>query len=238
MKHLVLLMSGIFLIFASPSQAYQALSGDTLSKWLTSGAPFDFLLIDVRETGEMTNIIATETCRPYHLAWSTHEFDTMIVKLPKNKAIILYCASGGRSGTAASALDAAGFTSAYSLSGGFSGWRGSTKTFSYVKPSSELPAPSMYGSAVLAPSVTHRTLQAIRVWEKQGCLVCENLISAPHVVRLFDFRGRCLAQASNPFVSQTRFMLPVIPGRGTYIVKVETEAAGAALFASTVSRSR
>jgi rhodanese-related sulfurtransferase len=234
---LVLLITGILLIFASPSQAYQTLSGDTLSKWMTSGPPFDFLLVDVRETGEMTNIIATETCRPYHLAFSTHVFDTMIAKLPKNKAIILYCASGGRSGTAASALDAAGFTSVYSLSGGFSGWRGSTKAFSYVKPSSELPAASMSASAVLARpwrAVTPRT----HITEENGFLLCEAVISAPHHLRLIDSRGRCVLQARSPFAAAMRYRLPDGIGRGAYLVSLETPSVPAALFRAVMAQRR
>jgi rhodanese-related sulfurtransferase len=43
-------------------------------------------------------------------------------KLDKNKPVLVYCAAGGRSATAAKDLKKAGFKSVYDLEGGYDNW--------------------------------------------------------------------------------------------------------------------
>ncbi len=224
MKRLMFLIAGVFLLVPPPSQAYQLLSADTLGKWLTNGPPFDFLLIDVRETSEMTSVIATENCRPYHLAWNSHSFDSSKAQLPKDKAIICYCASGGRSGLAAAALDAAGFSSAYSLSGGFSGWHGSTEPFSYVKPVSDLPAPSMTRSSVLSLYAPRRLCDPVTLIEENGVLICNLQLSGPHAIFLFSPDGRCVEKIRDPFSNKTWYRPSACLRSGHYMVRLETQS--------------
>lgn len=50
-------------------------------------------------------------------------------ELDKNKAIYLYCRSGGRSGQAAAMLKEAGFTEVYNLLDGFNGWKEAENDF-------------------------------------------------------------------------------------------------------------
>jgi len=44
-------------------------------------------------------------------------------ELPRDKTIVVYCRSGGRSARAVAFLRAQGFANAFSLSGGFTGWK-------------------------------------------------------------------------------------------------------------------
>lgn len=50
------------------------------------------------------------------------DFDSSIQKLDRNKAYVLYCASGGRSGETAEIMDKLGFKKIYDLESGFNGW--------------------------------------------------------------------------------------------------------------------
>lgn len=49
-------------------------------------------------------------------------FESEILKLDKEKPILVYCRSGGRSGNTAKMLKAAGFREIYDLKGGYSNW--------------------------------------------------------------------------------------------------------------------
>ena len=50
-------------------------------------------------------------------------FDEDIAKLDKNKPVILYCKSGGRSASCAQKMVDAGFVKVYDLEGGISKWQ-------------------------------------------------------------------------------------------------------------------
>ncbi|MBU2939687.1 rhodanese-like domain-containing protein [Lacinutrix sp. C3R15] len=50
-------------------------------------------------------------------------FDQDILKLDKEKPVLLYCHSGGRSAKCAKKLEDAGFTKIYDLQGGISRWK-------------------------------------------------------------------------------------------------------------------
>lgn len=76
-------------------------------------------LIDVRTTNEY---------RSGHIEGaSLHnirniDFEENMDKLDKNKPVLVYCKSGGRSSRAASVLQKKGFTNIYNLEGGFTAW--------------------------------------------------------------------------------------------------------------------
>jgi len=52
------------------------------------------------------------------------DFDEQLMKLPKDKKILLYCRSGNRSGMAAQKLGDAGYENVYNLRGGLMYWDG------------------------------------------------------------------------------------------------------------------
>ena len=51
------------------------------------------------------------------------DFMEQMSKLNKDKAVYVYCRSGGRSGRASAKLEEAGFTKVYDLSDGMNGWK-------------------------------------------------------------------------------------------------------------------
>ena len=113
---------------------------DTLNNYLAKGAPFDFVLIDVRGAEEISSAIGNAGCKPYNLAWP-EQFKEMSAKIPKDRAIIVYCQSGGRATRAAEFLASSGYTRVYNA-GGFRTWTGPTVPASELKPASLLPEPS------------------------------------------------------------------------------------------------
>ncbi|MEM7105991.1 MAG: rhodanese-like domain-containing protein [Bacteroidota bacterium] len=80
-------------------------------------------LVDVRTQEEMTDgYIMGAT----HLDFYSDNFETdLIENLDKDKPVLVYCRSGGRSGNTAQMLEKAGFSEIYDLKGGFTAWSGS-----------------------------------------------------------------------------------------------------------------
>lgn len=114
---------------------------ELLKSYLEQGAPFDFVLIDLRGSGEITAAIGNAKCRPYNLEWPV-QFKTVCGKIPKDAAIFVYCQSGGRSARAAGYLRESGFTRVYDA-GGILTWTGPTIPPAEIKSASFLPDPSM-----------------------------------------------------------------------------------------------
>ncbi len=142
MRHLISLVvcaAGMCLAAAN------ALDQDTLKGYLENGAPFDFILIDVRSDAEITAAIGNENCKPYNLAWPL-QFKEEVARIPKDQAVVVYCRSGGRSRSAAAYLSENGFTRVYDA-GGFMTWTGPTVPPTDMKPASLLPEPSMRAKA-------------------------------------------------------------------------------------------
>ena len=121
--------------------AVNSLDQNTLKGYLKNGAPFDFILIDVRSAEEITAAIGNESCRPYNLVWPV-QFKEEIAKIPKDQAVVVYCRSGGRSRNAAAYLNENGYTRVYDA-GGFLTWDGPTVAPDQIKPLTLLPEPSM-----------------------------------------------------------------------------------------------
>jgi rhodanese-related sulfurtransferase len=120
--------------------AVTQLSQDKLKDYLANGAPFDFILIDVRGVDEITAAIGNATCKPYNLVWPD-QFQKEALKIPKDQTVIIYCRSGARANNAAAFLDSNGYKNVYNA-GGFMTWTGPTIPPSEVKPLSQLPEPS------------------------------------------------------------------------------------------------
>jgi rhodanese-related sulfurtransferase len=199
----------IFLSAVKSNAALVDVSADTLEKWITAGTSFDFILIDIRDTSELTAVIASDACRPYHLSWREGVFVSDMNKLPKNAHIFLYCARGNRSGTAGQLLVDSGYVSVYHLVGGFNGW-GSRQTMppSSVKPPSELPAPSMLKISVHITAQSVQPERGIAIWRKSGVIVVNAPLNQGHLLELFDMQGRLVVRITDPFKSGSRYALP------------------------------
>jgi rhodanese-related sulfurtransferase len=80
----------------------------------------DVQLVDVRTPGEFnTGFIA----KAQNIDFRSPTFDADISKLDKDKPVVLYCKSGGRSAKCAKKMKDAGFTKIYDLQGGISKWK-------------------------------------------------------------------------------------------------------------------
>lgn len=77
-------------------------------------------LIDVRTPEEYAN---GHLKNAQNIDWKNNDFDKMMTTFDKEKPVLIYCLSGGRSGSAASRLVELGFKKVYNMDGGFIKWR-------------------------------------------------------------------------------------------------------------------
>jgi carboxyl-terminal processing protease len=224
MKQLYFLLSSVILLVFSiePQAAYDTIPADTLQKWITKGTNFDFLLIDVRETSEATSVIATDSCKPYLLPWNSGVFTQTMNKLPKDTTIIVYCASGHRSPSAAQKLIDSGFVKVHTLENGFGSWGSrATKPSSSIKPTDQLPAPSMHKSTSairqgLAPVPERRGF-----WFSANAVFIASPISLRHTLSIFDSRGKCIVRENNAIAHGTLWPLKRL-SEGFYVATLES----------------
>ncbi|PNQ73767.1 rhodanese-like domain-containing protein [Hanstruepera neustonica] len=80
----------------------------------------DIQLVDVRTPGEYAEGYIENF---QNIDFLSPTFDEDIAKLDKNKPVILYCKSGGRSASCAKKMVDAGFVKVYDLEGGISKWQ-------------------------------------------------------------------------------------------------------------------
>ena len=82
----------------------------------------DAVLIDVRTPAEFSK---GHLENALNLDWKGTEFDKQLEAVDKNKTVLIYCLSGGRSSQAAAVLREKGFTNVLELEGGIMSWRNS-----------------------------------------------------------------------------------------------------------------
>lgn len=80
----------------------------------------DIQLVDVRTPEEFKEGFIANA---QNIDYFSDTFDEDIEKLDKNKPVIVYCKSGGRSAKCADKLLEAGFVKVYDLEGGISKWK-------------------------------------------------------------------------------------------------------------------
>ncbi|MBK9046991.1 MAG: thioredoxin [Bacteroidetes bacterium] len=78
------------------------------------------VLLDVRTPGEYAKGHLSDAL---NTNWNDAEFSNQIKALNKTEPVFVYCMSGNRSGSAATAMRADGFTQVYELAGGIMKWR-------------------------------------------------------------------------------------------------------------------
>lgn len=76
-------------------------------------------LVDVRTAQEQAYGVIEGADR---LDFSSNNFESSLEKLNKNKPVLVYCASGGRSGRTMQKLKKMGFKEVYNLQGGIQAW--------------------------------------------------------------------------------------------------------------------
>ncbi len=103
-------------ITESSQSSFRSISPQTAKKMIDSRN--NLLIIDVRTPAEMNQgRIAGSNLMPF---WSVVRGEH---NLPKDKAIILVCAVGGRSYAAGQVLARKGYREIYNLSGGIESWK-------------------------------------------------------------------------------------------------------------------
>lgn len=80
-------------------------------------------LLDVRTPGEY---MGGHIANSQNVDWNSAKFEEQVKKLDKTKPVLIYCLSGGRSGSASRKLQSMGFTQIYELAGGMMKWRGAS----------------------------------------------------------------------------------------------------------------
>jgi rhodanese-related sulfurtransferase len=126
-----------------------------LAVWLCAGlaladdlAPAQFkaqleaqhgLVLDVRTPGEVAR---GKLSGASVIDFNAPKFEQKVALIARDKPVFVYCASGGRSGQAATLMTKLGFTKVYNLSGGIGAWKAAGLP---VEPGSEAPAASGEG---------------------------------------------------------------------------------------------
>lgn len=77
-------------------------------------------ILDVRSEGEFAN---GHVANALNYNWNGSDFENQIKNIDKSKPVMVYCLSGGRSGSAAKKMRAMGFKQVYELDGGLLQWR-------------------------------------------------------------------------------------------------------------------
>ena len=121
MKHIAcLLLPATFLLLTSCSNAQtgNVLQVDSFAKQIERMP--DAMLIDVRtpeefDKGHLANAL--------NISWNAKDFDSRIALFDKKQPVMVYCLSGGRSGSAARKLRKEGFETVYDMEGGMLKWR-------------------------------------------------------------------------------------------------------------------
>ncbi len=113
--HLITLILIAIIVSCTAQTSDNNISPEEFKKKISEG---DVILLDVRTEGEVR-----QGKIPGALNIDIHDskFVLKISQLDKSKTILVYCASGGRSGRAMKQLRKKGFT-VYNLSGGISAW--------------------------------------------------------------------------------------------------------------------
>ncbi len=197
-------MNRIFLIllaFSSAVFGFKSLSQDTLATWLKTNPPFDFVLIDVRTSGEVagSGMIGNERCKPYNIAW-TDDFKKYAPALLKQQQIVLYCQSGNRAGQAATYLESLGYENVYNA-GGWGTWGpardASLKiTISDTLAVSQLPAASMKAQTT---QIVHNSssTQVLSIPRTDSKVIISRSVNSAQSARYFTFTGRIIPVISD-----------------------------------------
>ncbi|MGK7911492.1 MAG: rhodanese-like domain-containing protein [Synechococcus sp.] len=92
------------------------ISTDDLSNWLEGG--LTPVMLDIREPEEFK----VSQIEGAILATTTEDALAALERIPRDRAIVVYCSVGYRSSAVAQDLEAAGFTAVYNLEGSIFAW--------------------------------------------------------------------------------------------------------------------
>jgi rhodanese-related sulfurtransferase len=123
MKKLITILSVVMLLFVTACNQDQT-KGEiklvTAEEMHTLIEQKDVQLVDVRTPEEYKSGYINHS---QNIDFNSPTFDEDVLKLDKNKPVLLYCRSGGRSAKCAEKLKAAGFVKIFDLEGGITKWK-------------------------------------------------------------------------------------------------------------------
>ncbi|MBL7829317.1 MAG: rhodanese-like domain-containing protein [Saprospiraceae bacterium] len=109
----------VMMFFSQPAHAQTDINADQTESMLKKDATIQ--LVDLRTPGEIKATGKIHGARAIN--FNAPDFESSILKLDKNKPVLLYCAAGGRSGQAATRLKTLGFKKVYDYTGGMNDWK-------------------------------------------------------------------------------------------------------------------
>lgn len=113
-----LLMIALIVGACSQNQSVKDLDAQAFKELISQSA--NAVILDVRTDGEVAQGVIENAIQ---IDFNQPNFELNLDKLDKNKPTFVYCASGGRSGSASKILVEKGFKQVYNLSGGINAWR-------------------------------------------------------------------------------------------------------------------
>jgi len=115
----ILFLSLITLFSCSQNAAIQPVLNATQTETMLKTTP-SVQLIDVRTPAEWQQTGVIEGAR--RINFNSPDFQAQVAQLDKNKPVIVYCASGGRSPQAAATMVKMGFKKVFDYVGGMNDW--------------------------------------------------------------------------------------------------------------------
>lgn len=94
----------------------------------------EITILDVRTSAEFSK---GHIANALNIEWNDSNFEKSVARFDKNKPILVYCLSGGRSASATSFLRKIGFKEVYELEGGLLKWR--SAAYSEISDQKSLP---------------------------------------------------------------------------------------------------
>lgn len=115
----------IFSLFACSDNATAQTKIDAAKTEALLKSDAQIQLVDLRTPGEIaqTGVIAGAK----NINYNGQDFKQKIEQLDKNQPVMLYCAAGGRSSSAAQELTQMGFKKVYNYTGGMNDWKAKGK---------------------------------------------------------------------------------------------------------------
>ncbi len=117
----ILFLLSFLLMFAceqSTGQNVKILSVTDFSKKITENK--ETQILDVRTSEEFTE---NHLAKAININWNGQDFLEKVRFLDKEKPLLVYCLSGGRSNSAAQKLQSLGFKNVYNMEGGIAKWK-------------------------------------------------------------------------------------------------------------------
>ncbi len=125
MKNIFLSLSVLLIVACSCVKQQEGVSLVDSNKFETQMKEPTSQIVDVRTAGEFAS---GHIANAVNFDVTSDDFEEQIATLDKEKPVMVYCKSGGRSARAAGVLKDNGFKQVYDLDGGIMGWKASNKS--------------------------------------------------------------------------------------------------------------